>query len=216
MLDAKTTSAGIPTAEGQGNDRHSNEEFHSSAGHSAAKSGVKQLDWKAAVIFGLIAAVSFNLAYLNHGPTPLRLLILGYVFGLFQLIRLRTNRQAFYAGLLTGLCCIASQLFFFWRIFGPGAVALWLVLAFWIGMFVLLGHIAVKQFGARGLWLLPFLWTGLEYFRSELYYLRFSWLNIGYAFAGGNSIAIHSLGVYGIGFIAAACAALPLVLRGAT
>ncbi len=31
------------------------------------------------------------------------------------------------------------------------------------------------------MWLIPIIWTGLEYFRSELYYLKFSWLNIGYA-----------------------------------
>ena len=73
---------------------------------------------------------------------------------------------------------------FFWSIFGAGAVALWLILAFWIGLFVLLAHVALNRLGARrAALLLPFLWTGLEYFRSELYYLRFSWLSVGFAFA---------------------------------
>ena len=49
--------------------------------------------------------------------------------------------------------------------------------------------------------LAPFLWTGLEYFRSELYYLRFSWLNPGYAFSWSNGLPrVTWLGVYGIGF----------------
>jgi apolipoprotein N-acyltransferase len=48
--------------------------------------------------------------------------------------------------------------------------------------------------------LLPFLWTGLEYFRSELYYLRFSWVSPGYAFAPSQA-PFHSLGIYGTGFL---------------
>ena len=48
----------------------------------------------------------------------------------------------------------------------------------------------------------PFLWTGLEYFRSELYYLRFTWLNAGYAFADHvQAVPFAWLGVYGVGFL---------------
>jgi apolipoprotein N-acyltransferase len=48
----------------------------------------------------------------------------------------------------------------------------------------------------------PFIWTGVEYFRSELYYLRFSWLNVGYAFSSlPRSALIPWLGMYGIGFV---------------
>jgi len=54
---------------------------------------------------------------------------------------------------------------------------------------------------------LPFLWIGLEYFRSELYYLRFSWLNIGYAFSNSAyATLLKFAGVYGIGFLAVAMA----------
>jgi apolipoprotein N-acyltransferase len=59
----------------------------------------------------------------------------------------------------------------------------------------------------------PFLWTGLEYFRSELYYLKFSWLNLGYAFTETSFALFHSLGVYGVGFCGAVFAGLFLVLR---
>ena len=52
-------------------------------------------------------------------------------------------------------------------------------------LFVALARLCLGRFGPKWGWLLiPFVWTGLEYFRSELYYLRFSWLNAGYAFAG--------------------------------
>lgn len=59
----------------------------------------------------------------------------------------------------------------------------------------------------------PFIWTGLEYFRSELYCLKFSWLNIGYAFANFQVFPFHILGMYGVGFLVAAIAASFLVLR---
>ena len=50
--------------------------------------------------------------------------------------------------------------------------------------------------------LIPFVWTGLEYFRSELYFLRFSWLSPGYAFIGAPwQAALRLSGVYGIGFL---------------
>ena len=48
----------------------------------------------------------------------------------------------------------------------------------------------------------PFLWTGLEYFRSELYYLRFSWLSPGYAFSNADELQlVANYGVYGISFL---------------
>jgi apolipoprotein N-acyltransferase len=55
----------------------------------------------------------------------------------------------------------------------------------------------------------------LEYFRSELYYLRFSWLIPGYVFSG--SFGLHYLacyGVYGIGFVLMAIAVYLTVFKG--
>ena len=42
-------------------------------------------------------------------------------------------------------------------------------------------------------------WTGGEYFRSELYYLRFSWLNLGYALP--HQSMFIKFGMYGEGFL---------------
>ena len=41
-------------------------------------------------------------------------------------------------GLGVGLCVYGPQLAFFWKIFGPSAVALWLILACWLGLFLVL------------------------------------------------------------------------------
>jgi apolipoprotein N-acyltransferase len=158
------------------------------------------------------AILSFQLAYAS---VYLSWLIVVYLLCLFQLARAATGRKAFYLGLAVGLLNAALQLRFFWTIFGPSAIALWLVLAFWIGLFVVLARLCLVRFGP--VWtivLAPFLWTGLEYFRSELYFLRFSWLNIGYAFSWNLPMpCLGFLGMYGVGFAAMAFAAALSLLR---
>jgi apolipoprotein N-acyltransferase len=100
--------------------------------------------------------------------------------------------------------------YFFWNIFSVAAVVLWLVLAFWVGLFTALVCACIKRWGrARAAWLVPILWTGIEYFRSELYYLKFSWLNIGYALpAQAVGFGACHLGVYGVGLVVLFAAAL--------
>jgi apolipoprotein N-acyltransferase len=60
----------------------------------------------------------------------------------------------------------------------------------------------------------PFVWTGFEYSRSELYYLRFSWLDAGYAFSDTSSLPyLACYGVYGIGFMLMTLAAVLRIHR---
>lgn len=171
--------------------------------------GFQPLNWWKAALLVLGAAACFYAAYTPAHPGPLALLIIGYVVCLVRLARMRTTRLAFYTGLLAGLVCFGPQLAFFWNIFGPAAIALWTILAFWIALFVVLTHLAIVHLGLkRAAFLTPFIWTGLEYFRSELYYLKFSWLNVGYAFAETAFALFGLLGMYGVGFILAMCATL--------
>ncbi len=125
---------------------------------------------------------------------------------MFGLSWVSSARQAWYFGIAIGLAIYGPHLFFFWQLFGPGAVALWCVLAAWLSLFLLLGRAFRLQFGGAA-WACaaPFLWIALEYFRSELYYLRFSWLNIGFAISDQSPLSRFSVfGVYGVGFIAMA------------
>jgi apolipoprotein N-acyltransferase len=164
---------------------------------------LKPLTLRSALLSSATAIASFHVAY----ATPyLAVFTLVYVFALLQLMRARTGRQSFYLSLAVGMLIAAPQLSFMWNLFGPPAIALWLVLALWTALFVTLGRFALLKCGPLwGALLLPFLWTGLEYFRSELYYLRFSWLNIGYAFSASEYAKILNLfGMYGIGFITVA------------
>jgi apolipoprotein N-acyltransferase len=61
---------------------------------------------------------------------------------------------------------------------------------------------SIRRWGkTKPAWLIPIIWTGIEYFRSELYYLKFSWLNIGYALpAPFNGAGVFRVGMYGLGF----------------
>jgi apolipoprotein N-acyltransferase len=148
----------------------------------------------------MIAAAAFHAAYASANTS---FLIVLYLFALLQLAQTDRWRRAFYPGLAVGLLIAVGGLEFFWRLFSGGAVALWFVYAFWIGLFVALARLCLQRLGPRWGWLLiPFVWTGLEYFRSELYYLRFSWLNVGYAFAGAPwQGALKLAGTYGVGFL---------------
>jgi apolipoprotein N-acyltransferase len=148
----------------------------------------------------VVATAAFHAAYASVNTS---FLIVLYLFALLQLAQADRWRKAFYSGLAVGFLIAAVRLEFFWRLFLGGAVALWVVYAFWIGLFVALARLCLGRLGPRRGWLfIPFVWTGLEYFRSELYYLRFSWLNTGYAFAGAPWQATLKLaGTYGVGFL---------------
>ncbi|MBL9139048.1 MAG: hypothetical protein JNK85_24485 [Verrucomicrobiales bacterium] len=120
---------------------------------------------------------------------------------LLSATRLRTVRQSFYLGLGLGLAIVAPQLRFFWSIFGAAAIVLWLVVAIWYAAFAATGQALHRRLA--GVWtvpLIPALWMGFEFFRSELYYLRFAWITPGHALAqAGISPVYHWLGMYGVG-----------------
>ena len=166
----------------------------------ACSDGAEQLGLRGILVWTLIATAAFHAAYALPQAGYLMLL---YFVALLQLARASTWRLAFYSGLAVGVLIAGMQLSFFLRVFSFGAVALWLVYAFWIGAFVAVARQCLRRFTSSWAWLaIPFLWLGLEYFRSELYYLRFSWLNAGYAFAGElGSIPLKPLGMYGTGFV---------------
>jgi apolipoprotein N-acyltransferase len=166
---------------------------------NALKPSAHPHGWMKSLLWLAFAVVCFHLAYASTRFPAAGLLIFGYAFFLVRLAEQPTVRRAFYFGLAAGFLCYAPQLTFFWWIFGPAAIALWLVLAFWIGLFTAVVCAGFGRWGKiRAAWLIPVIWTGLEYFRSELYYLKFSWLNIGYALPPWFGFLGN--GMYGIGF----------------
>ena len=158
--------------------------------------------WGKSVLSLALAVLCFNLAYASINIPIAGLLIFGYAYFLVQLANQPTVRRAFYFGLATGFSCAAGQAYFFWKIFHPAATILWLVFGFWIGLFAAICCGCFRRWEiAKAVCLVPLVWTGTEYFRSELYYLRFSWLNVGYVFSNLPIFPMHLLGMYGVGFV---------------
>ncbi len=155
---------------------------------------------------GLISACCAVAAFgLAHEVTLCAPLIAVFFVGLFRLARQASARVAVYFGLAVGLCSYGPQLTFFWPIFHQAAIVLWLVLGSWLVLFLLLQQFVWRRMGpVWGTLCAPPLWTGLEYFRSELYSLRFSWLNAGYLLPTLG----RWTGMYGVGFTLMLCAAL--------
>jgi apolipoprotein N-acyltransferase len=153
---------------------------------------------RSSAALAVTAVGAFHLGFLF---APLSWLVLVWLGCLFALRRTACGRGAFYTGLAIGLGIYGPQLHFFWNIFGPAAIALWLILAFWLALFVLLLH-GVDKYGGAG-WavaLAPVLWLGLEFFRSELYHLRFAWFTAGSVLPTVVSGPLLPwLGVYGLG-----------------
>ena len=173
--------------------------------------GTKPLGLLKSVGVALGAAVAFTLAYsIPRGG----FLMIGFLFCLLALARFGTARSAFYLGLAVGMSIYSFQLCFFYNIFNAAAIVLWLILSFWLALFALIAHACFARFKPSvAAILIPFVWTGLEYFRSELYYLRFSWLNIGYAFSDWRILPFKILGVYGVGFLFAGYVTIFLTVR---
>lgn len=162
----------------------------------------------------ILTAAAFHVAFTYPAWSGLVLVFLG---GLFALRRLGTSRQAFYTGLAVGLGIYGPQLAFFWDIFGPAAIVLWLVLAFWLGLFVVILHQVQRRWGTRwAVALAPMVWLGLEFFRSELYYLRFAWFTAGSVLPVSVSRPwLSLLGVYGCGaFLMGLAAIVTSLLEG--
>src|SRR3954464_10789285 len=93
------------------------------------------------------AAVSIACFHLAYGFQALSILIIGYVFGLAQLTRVSSTRLAMWLGFGAGFLTAAPQLTCFWTLFGPGAIALWSVLGFWIALFVVVGRFTMRRLG---------------------------------------------------------------------
>lgn len=159
----------------------------------------------------------FHFAFLVPLLAPLMIL---FFYALLRLTDAPSARWAFYPALLLGIACYAPHLAFFWSLFGPVAFSLWTIIAIWIGFFVLLTRgfrnlPLVQQHPGLLIAAVPVFWIGFEYFRCELYWLRFGWLTPGTAIAAfpalGSSLA-GLVGSFGAAALCALVAAAVLVL----
>jgi len=157
----------------------------------------KWLSTKAILLLAITAVASICVAY-EYEAAGGGVVI--YLACLSRLAWVRSSRVAFYLGLTIGFAIGSIHLQFMRGLFGPAAIGLWAIFGIWIGFFLLLARIAVGRWPRYGVLWLPILWLGFEYFRSELYYLRFAWLTPGFALSHANWINFATLGIYGFSF----------------
>jgi apolipoprotein N-acyltransferase len=145
-------------------------------------------------------------------------LVLGYLGCLFELRRLSTPRQAFYVGLVIGLGVYVPQMRFLGDIFKAAAIPLWLILSLFHAAFLLvLNRVEVRWGGRVASLLLPVLWCGIEYLRSEVWWLRFAWFTAGECWPPGLAPQVlQRLGIYGLGLGFAYAAGQGAMLLSAT
>ena len=96
--------------------------------------------------WSLVALASFHTAQI----LGLGWLLIPCGYALIELSRAATRRLVFYPMLALGFLFYAPQLGFFWGIFGAAAIALWLVLAFWVALFGLILRLVRLRFGIDG------------------------------------------------------------------
>ncbi len=111
------------------------------------QTGIKHLTGWSTLWFALAAILSFHLAYsVNY----CQILIVVFLYGVFQLARVPTSRQAFYIGFAIGMAIYAPQLRFFWTLFQAGAIPLWMILSCWLAMFSMAVVIALAGVAGGG------------------------------------------------------------------
>jgi apolipoprotein N-acyltransferase len=125
--------------------------------------------------------------------------------------RIRTKKFLFGIGLWHGDLFVALAILH--KHFSGAALILWLVLALWVGLFMMLAsHYQRRRSVPLQCVMLTCAWMALEYFRGELCFLKFTWATPSLAFKGlhGTSL-LGALGVYGVSGLCVSLAAVALL-----
>ncbi|MDA0813869.1 MAG: hypothetical protein O3C21_15945 [Verrucomicrobia bacterium] len=151
-----------------------------------------------APLAGMLAFPPYGLWWLMPGASWLLLL------GLKQL----SPRVSFCAGFISATLLFAATMSWLWNLFDVLAIVLWMILAGFTGIFCYFYRVAAVQFrNAAGTSLFAaVLWTGIEFFRSEVFVLKFPWITSGTAMPPGWLAPI--IGTYGMTFLVILAAAL--------
>lgn len=161
---------------------------------------------------GIVQALCFP-------PVGLAFLLPLCVAGFLVLLNGLDVKQSFRLGFLYALAWYFADLFWLANIFGPAALSLCAIMAFFVGLFAGL----YAWLGKRIPWLplsilAAILWTGVEVYRSELFILNFGWLGLGYGVVNSPVLAIAAswFGCYGLTFAIVAIASViaNVVFRG--
>ena len=132
--------------------------------------------WALAGASGAALALSFA-----PGGWPLAFAALAPLF--WAVLEAPDAKAAGNLGALTGLVFYGLSLTWLTKVFGPLAAAFWCVFALFVALHAALLWKLAERGAGPWAWALSagVLWTGLEYFRSEVWSLNCSWLALGYS-----------------------------------
>lgn len=160
------------------------------------------------LLFALMSQACFHAAYL---VPSLAALIAVAMYGFYRLAYVPSTRMSLYGGIAMGMLVFGPHLWWFFPLFGPGAILLWMAMGLSLALFLLFSRWAVGELPAwLSPWVIPFLWTGVEFFRCELNPLKFAWLMPAWVFDHCPMfLPMQWVGAYGLGFLMMlACAVL--------
>ena len=114
-------------------------------------------------------------------------------------IRGMSPRVGFYLGFFHGLVLFGITLSWMWNIFAVVSVALWAMLAFFTGIACLVMAKLPERSALQTAFLMAMVWTGVEYFRAEVFSLTFPWITAGTGLPPNQLTPF--VGVYGVTFL---------------
>ena len=152
-----------------------------------------------ASISGILVAISFP----PLGWWPCTLIAWLPLFVAFSSVS--TIRKAFYIGLIQGIVAYGTSLYWLVYIFKSAVAPLIIVMSMWTGIFGALFVLLIPKIKTPALKALLAigLWTSIEFFRSELFFMKFSWITSGIAI--GPVALTPIIGVYGVSCLIFAC-----------
>ena len=154
-----------------------------------------------------LATLSGLLLIFSSPPFNFSILVWIALVPLLLAIKDASIKEAANLGAITGLVLYCGSLWWFIRLFGPSITCIGLLslFALFIALFSGLYRFITLPPKPYPLNLLaaPIIWVAVEFFRSECYPLRFSWLSLGYS-QWQNLPLLQSaslFGIYGISFL---------------
>ena len=177
---------------------------------SSTSPGMNGLGWQRI----LLAISSAILLYLSFPPADLGVLAFFALVPLIKALRNCTLRQALNLGFMSGMLFFGLSLSWFANIFSFFAFPLWGVLAGFFTFFCLLTVTVCRSKESTRIpirvpeWTLilaiAVLYTAVEFLRSELHPLRFTWMGLGYSQHKNLrflNLVLPVVGVYGATFL---------------
>ena len=160
---------------------------------------IKISDWLVQLTAPIISALIFAFCFPPYNIYPLA--FIAFIPLLFATLTAKNSGQARIVGFVFGCLVYSFTLHWMWNIFPWFTIILWGILALFPAIFTLTLFLLKQRWGiVTSLTTAPFIWIGIEYFRSECWFLKFAWITPGFSQAKNLPFLQFSsiLGVYGI------------------